>query len=59
VNALPPTIDKDSHRIADEWEAAHPLNSSDANDALAFTRSKDYTNLEVYLNDLLTHKKGL
>ena len=47
-------VDNDSDGIDDAWEAAHGLSSSDPNDRNAATLSPEgYTNLEVYLNDLV------
>lgn len=46
--------DSDGDGIPDQWETAHGLDATDAADGNAFTLSKEgYTNLEVYLNDLL------
>lgn len=49
--------DTDEDGIPDDWEKAHQLDP-EKDDASDFTISKDYTNLEVYLNSLiaLTHK---
>jgi hypothetical protein len=39
--------------MPDAWEKQHGLNANDSKDAAAFTLSKSYTNIEVYLNSLL------
>lgn len=48
--ALP---DFDGDGIPDEWENANGLNSRDASDAKQFFLDKNYTNIEVYLNQLM------
>lgn len=40
--------------MPDEWEKAHGLNP-DAADGSAYNLSPRYTNLEVYLNELVSH----
>ncbi len=49
--APPPDTDKDG--IPDEWESKHRMNPNDAADAAKNTIDKNYTNIEVYLNDLI------
>ena len=46
--------DGDQDGMADAWEREHQLNPQDATDASAYTLNKDYTNIEVYLNGLVT-----
>ncbi|CDB10188.1 putative uncharacterized protein [Bacteroides sp. CAG:633] len=46
--------DSDSDGMPDEWEKAHGLNP-DAADGSAYNLSSQYTNLEVYLNELVSH----
>lgn len=46
--------DSDGDGMPDEWEKAHGLNP-DAADGSAYNLSSQYTNLEVYLNDLVSH----
>ncbi|WP_282940636.1 pectinesterase family protein [Paenibacillus sp. RC67] len=47
-------VDQDSDGMDDAWEAAHGLSSTNPNDRNATTLSPEgYTNLEVYLNDLV------
>lgn len=52
LNSLPAPKDSDHDGMPDDWEKEHgldPLNPSDGN---AISLSKDYTNLEVYMNSL-------
>jgi hypothetical protein len=50
-NAAP--TDKDKDGMPDEWETKRKLNPASAEDASQFTLNKSYTNLEVYLNELI------
>lgn len=45
--------DSDKDGIPDEWETANGLNPNDGNDGNKYNLSKEYTNLEVYLNSLV------
>lgn len=46
--------DTDGDGIPDIWEASHGLNPQDASDGIKITLNKEgYTNLEVYLNNLV------
>lgn len=45
--------DTDLDGMPDAWETRNKLNPQDARDAAAFTLSKTYSNVEVYLNSLL------
>lgn len=47
--------DSDGDGMPDSWEKKHNLNPSDAADGNATTLHGRYTNLEVYLYDLLTN----
>ncbi|MCI7575191.1 MAG: pectate lyase [Bacteroidales bacterium] len=47
--------DTDGDGIPDEWETAHGLNPSLYTDAAQYTLSKEYTNIEVYLNSIVEH----
>jgi len=38
---------------SDEWETANGLNPNDGSDGNKYNLSKEYTNLEVYLNSLV------
>lgn len=55
LNSEPAKSDSDRDGIPDEWESKMKLNPSDSSDASGFLLSKDYTNLEVYLNELVSH----
>ncbi len=46
--------DTDHDGIPDEWELAHGLDPSSASDGKATTLQPPYTNLEVYLNSLVS-----
>ncbi len=43
-------IDSDGDGMPDAWEKRHHLNPQDPSDGAAYTLSKEYTNIEVYLN---------
>lgn len=47
--------DTDNDGIPDEWETEHGLNPLLYTDANQYTLSKEYTNIEVYLNSLVEH----
>ncbi len=53
--STPAPIDTDGDGIPDAWEKAHGLNPNDAADGKKVTAS-GYTNLEVYLNSLVSDK---
>lgn len=48
-----PLKDADQDGMPDRWEKKHGLNPSEASDATAYDLHNEYTNIEVYLNDLL------
>ncbi|WP_343857988.1 RICIN domain-containing protein [Fulvivirga kasyanovii] len=56
--------DSDSDGMPDSWESANGLNSKNASDGPTYTLSSVYTNVEVYLNSLVSsitsnqNKKG-
>ena len=50
-----PPKDTDQDGMPDEWEEKRKLNPSDKTDAVAFSLSKQFTNVEVYLNELAKH----
>ena len=52
LNPGPALNDADNDGIPDEWESSHGLNPTDAADGRA-TAAGGYTNLELYLNDLV------
>jgi hypothetical protein len=41
--------------MPDAWESANGLNASDAADGKLYSLSDGYTNLEIYLNGLVSH----
>jgi Pectate lyase len=45
--------DTDGDGMPDSWEKKHHLNPQDPSDGSIFGLSKDYTNVEVYLNSLV------
>ncbi len=46
-------VDTDKDGIPDAWEKEKGLNPEDATDGVKYNLSKEYTNLEVYLNGLV------
>lgn len=46
--------DADKDGMPDEWETQKGLNPNDASDAVKYNLSPDYTNLEVYINGLVS-----
>ncbi len=56
-NNLSPDLLKDSDRdgIPDIWEVAYGLDKENASDATAYTLDSRYSNLEVYLQNLVQH----
>lgn len=45
--------DSDRDGMPDKWERRHGLNPKDAADAVLYTLDKDYTNLEVFVNECI------
>jgi pectate lyase len=52
-NSLPAPVDTDGDGIPDEWETANGLNPANASDGALKNLSRAFTNLEVYLYDLV------
>jgi hypothetical protein len=52
LNSTTPPTDTDHDGMPDAWEAAHGLNPANAADRNYYTLDTNYTNLEVYLNNL-------
>jgi len=53
LKSLPAAADKDQDGMPDAWETKHALNPADASDASGYKLDKEYTNIEVYLNELV------
>lgn len=51
-----PIKDADKDGMADDWEKLNKLDPNDAEDTSLFTLDKYYTNIEVYLNSLISNK---
>ena len=51
----PAPTDSDGDGIPNEWEKKYNLNPNDPSDGAQYGLSKEYTNLEVYLNELVNH----
>ena len=56
LRSIPPPPDTDNDGMPDEWERQNGLNpeKADNND---YKLNKDYTNIEVYLNSIVSKKK--
>lgn len=46
-------VDSDGDGMPDRWERRYGLDPGDASDASAYSVSREYTNVEVYLNSLV------
>jgi hypothetical protein len=53
LKTLPAPVDSDVDGIPDTWEKKNKLDPNDPEDALKRSGSDHYTNLEVYLNDMV------
>jgi len=53
LQSLPAPVDTDKDGIPDAWEKSRKLNPADSSDASLFTLNKWYTNIEIYLNELV------
>lgn len=53
LNSIPAPKDSDNDGIPDDWELSHKLNPADASDAATLSLNKRYSNIEVYLNDIV------
>jgi len=54
LKSLPAPIDSDKDGMPDTWEIKNHLNANDSADAALYKLDKNYTNIEVYLNSLIT-----
>lgn len=59
LKAAPAPDDKDQDGMPDDWERKQKLNPASAADAAAYTLDKQYTNIEVYLNSLVSKKEKI
>jgi len=57
LESKPAPKDSDGDGIPDAWETKKGLNPNDAADGSAYQLSEDYTDLEVYLNELVICNK--
>lgn len=48
-------VDTDGDGMPDEWEIKNNLNPNDPTDNAKYNLSPEYTNLEVYMNNLVNH----
>lgn len=55
LKSLPAPPDSDQDGMPDDWETKNKLNPADASDAGKYSVYKEYTNIEVYLNSLVSH----
>lgn len=53
LNSLAAPQDSDNDGMPDDWEIKHHLNPNDASDASAYKLNSHYTNIEVYINNLV------
>ena len=53
LKSLPAAADKDQDGMPDAWEKKHALDPGNAGDASGYKLDKQYTNIEVYLNELV------
>jgi len=54
LKSAPAPADEDRDGIADEWEQKNGLDPKDAKDGAAAKEQRGYTNLELYLNSLVS-----
>jgi hypothetical protein len=53
LKSTQPLADSDKDGMPDEWEKKHGLDTSDGSDSSKNTLDKVYTNIEMYLNELV------
>jgi pectate lyase len=53
LKSLPAPVDTDKDGIPDDWEKKNGLNANDPSDAAKASVHRHYTNIEVYLNEIL------
>lgn len=54
LKSLPAPKDSDSDGMPDDWEQANNLNPQDGSDAVKNTLHTHYTNIEVFINSIVT-----
>jgi hypothetical protein len=54
-NSLPAPVDSDHDGIPDTWEVVHGLDPQNPADGALISDASGYSNLELYLNDLVAH----
>jgi pectate lyase len=54
ASTTPPPTDSDGDGMPDEWEEAHSLDKNNAADGAKYNISSTYTNVEVYVNELVS-----
>ncbi|HIG27364.1 MAG TPA: hypothetical protein EYQ50_06035 [Verrucomicrobiales bacterium] len=54
LNSLPAPTDSDKDGMSDVWESANGLNSNSGSDRNDYDLDPNYTNLEVYINGLIS-----
>jgi pectate lyase len=53
LKQLPTPLDSDQDGMSDEWEISKGLNPNDATDSSQYKLDNNYTNIEIYLNQLV------
>lgn len=53
LQSAPAEKDTDQDGMPDDWEKKNGLNAGDASDAAGYQLDKHYTNIEIYLNNLV------
>jgi hypothetical protein len=53
LKSLPTPGDSDADGMPDDWEKKNGLNPNDGKDASSYRLSKQYTNIEMYINGLI------
>jgi hypothetical protein len=56
LQSTTPPKDQDADGMPDEWEASHGLNPNDPTDASAQSSGSHYTNIEIYINEIVNTK---
>jgi hypothetical protein len=56
LKSLPALKDSDQDGMPDDWEKKNGLNAADASDASTYKLDKSYTNVEVYINGIMSNE---